>query len=272
MATLRWPGSGNALHKTRCRDRPAQSVPTDQQPAAGVAERAETPTKTRHLCPVIEWIIRPTVTDGGRKAPALRFGDLRVQALAGAAPALLFTVTGITNRSLRALGDRRAAPPIQHEPGQLRPAPAGPQRPDQMGSGAQPLRLIRDGLPFAHIYTKVCDRALRPLMALDRPHAPPELAAALDTLDPARYQPHRQSPRPHHLAPATRHAPSPTTRPGRQHASPAAIRRHQSATQDQHQSRGTEGALARCGSEPARRRSRNTGDADITSRSARGVV
>ncbi|MBF8189076.1 hypothetical protein ITP53_25745 [Nonomuraea sp. K274] len=36
------------------------------------------------MSPVIERITRPTVTDDGRKAPALRFGDLRVQALAGA--------------------------------------------------------------------------------------------------------------------------------------------------------------------------------------------
>jgi hypothetical protein len=58
---------------------------------------------TALVSPVIERITRPTVTDGGRKAPALRFGDLRVQALAGATAAMLFTVTGITNRSLRAL-------------------------------------------------------------------------------------------------------------------------------------------------------------------------
>ncbi|MGH3196043.1 MAG: hypothetical protein ACRDNT_08945 [Streptosporangiaceae bacterium] len=43
--------------------------------------------------------------------------------------------------------------------------------------------LTRDGLLFAHIYTKVYDHILRPLMAPDRPNAPPELTAALDTLD-----------------------------------------------------------------------------------------
>jgi hypothetical protein len=43
--------------------------------------------------------------------------------------------------------------------------------------------LTRDGLLFAHIYTKVYDHVLRPLMAPGRPNAPPELAAALDTLD-----------------------------------------------------------------------------------------
>jgi hypothetical protein len=55
------------------------------------------------VSPVIERITRPTVTDEGRKAPAPRFGDLRVQALAGTIAAMLFTVTGITSRSLRAL-------------------------------------------------------------------------------------------------------------------------------------------------------------------------
>ena len=43
--------------------------------------------------------------------------------------------------------------------------------------------LTRDGLLFACLYTKVYDHILRPLMAPDRPNAPPELTAALDTLD-----------------------------------------------------------------------------------------
>jgi len=58
---------------------------------------------TALVSPVIQRITRPTLNQDGRKAPALRFGDLRVQALAGALAAMLFTVTGITNRSLRAL-------------------------------------------------------------------------------------------------------------------------------------------------------------------------
>lgn len=45
----------------------------------------------------------PTVTTEGRRAPALRFGDPRVQALAGALSVSLLAVTGITNKSLRAL-------------------------------------------------------------------------------------------------------------------------------------------------------------------------
>ncbi len=42
------------------------------------------------VSPVIERITKPTVTGEGRKAPALRFGDLRVQALAGAMANMLF--------------------------------------------------------------------------------------------------------------------------------------------------------------------------------------
>ena len=38
-------------------------------------------------------------------------------------------------------------------------------------------------LVVAHFYTKVYNHVLRPLMAPDQPNAPPELAAALDTLD-----------------------------------------------------------------------------------------
>ena len=52
--------------------------------------------------PAFERIAQPTVTDEGRKAPALRFGDPRVQSLAGALPNLLFAACGITNKSLRA--------------------------------------------------------------------------------------------------------------------------------------------------------------------------
>ena len=55
------------------------------------------------MSPVIEQITRPTLTGDGRKAPALRFGDLRVQALAGAIAAMLFAVPGITSRTLRGL-------------------------------------------------------------------------------------------------------------------------------------------------------------------------
>ena len=53
--------------------------------------------------PAFERIAHPSTSADGRRAPALRFGDPRVQALAGALCQSLFAVTGITNKSLRAL-------------------------------------------------------------------------------------------------------------------------------------------------------------------------
>ena len=138
---------------------------------------------TALVSPVIERITRPTVTGDGRKAPALRFGDLRVQALAGAVAAMLFTVTGITNRSLRALMTG-----LLHRPYSMNQASYDLARLARNGliarvPGRNRYTLTRDGLLFAHFYTKVYDHVLRPLMAPDRPNAPPELTAALDTLD-----------------------------------------------------------------------------------------
>jgi hypothetical protein len=135
------------------------------------------------VSPVIERITRPTLTGEGRKAPALRFGDLRVQALAGAIAAMLFTVTGITNRSLRALMTG-----LLHRPYSMNQASYDLSRLARNGliarvPGRNRYTLTRDGLLFACFYTKVYDHVLRPLMAPDRPNAPPELAAALDTLD-----------------------------------------------------------------------------------------
>ena len=138
---------------------------------------------TALVSPVIERITRPTLTGEGRKAPALRFGDLRVQALAGALAAMLFAVTGITNRSLRALMTG-----LLHRPYSMNQASYDLSRLARNGlieriPGRNRYTLTRDGLLFAHIYTKVYDHILRPLMAPDRPNAPPELTAALDTLD-----------------------------------------------------------------------------------------
>ena len=138
---------------------------------------------TALVSPVIERITRPTVTDDGRKAPALRFGDLRVQALAGAIAAMLFTATGITNKTLRGLMTG-----LLHRPYSMNQASYDLSRLARNGLITRvPARnrytLTRDGLLFAHFYTKVYDHVLRPLMAPDQPNAPPELAAALDTLD-----------------------------------------------------------------------------------------
>jgi hypothetical protein len=136
--------------------------------------------------PAFERIAQPTVTDDGRRAPALRFGDPRVQALAGASANLLFAVTDITNKSLRALmtgllGTPYSMNQASYDLARLRLNGLITRVPDH-----NRYTLTLDGIQFAIFYTKVHDRILRPLLATrDQPHPPPELRAALRVIDQA---------------------------------------------------------------------------------------
>ncbi|WP_034268054.1 hypothetical protein [Actinospica robiniae] len=49
--------------------------------------------------------------------------------------------------------------------------------------GTNAYRITPDGQRFAVFYTKLHNRRLRPLMAADRPPAPPEIRQPPDTLD-----------------------------------------------------------------------------------------
>jgi hypothetical protein len=49
--------------------------------------------------------------------------------------------------------------------------------------GRNRYRLTGDGLRFAIFYTKLHNRLLRPLLATDRPPAPPSVRNALHTID-----------------------------------------------------------------------------------------
>jgi hypothetical protein len=133
--------------------------------------------------PAFERIAHPSVDADGRRTPALRFGDPRVQALAGALCHTLLAAAGITNKSLRALMTG-----LLH----------APYTPGQMTYDLRRLRLaglIRridhtnryvltpDGIKVAVFYTKLHNRLLRPLLAADQPQAPPELRAALRAID-----------------------------------------------------------------------------------------
>jgi hypothetical protein len=133
--------------------------------------------------PAFERIAHPSVTADGRRTPALRFGDPRVMALAGALCATLLAATGITNKSLRAL---------------MTGLLAAPYTPGQMTYDLRRLRLaglIRriehtntyvlspDGIRVAVFYTKLHNRLLRPLLAADQPQAPPGLRQALRAID-----------------------------------------------------------------------------------------
>jgi hypothetical protein len=134
--------------------------------------------------PAFERIARPTLTEDGRRAPALRFGDPRVQALAGALATSVLAVTGITNKSLRALmtgllgGTTYSMNQASYDLARLRVNGLITRIPH-----TNRYRLTDDGLRFAIFYTKVHDRLLRPLLATDRPPAPSSIRKALHTID-----------------------------------------------------------------------------------------
>jgi hypothetical protein len=129
-----------------------------------------------------ERISQPSREEGQRTG-ALRFGDQRAMALAGALCVALNTVVGFTNKSLRALVSQLLD---------------GPYSTSQMTYDLRRLRLkglvIRvqhtntytlsdDGIRFAVTYTKLGRRVLPPLLALDHPPAPTELRQAFRVID-----------------------------------------------------------------------------------------
>jgi len=133
--------------------------------------------------PAFARISQPTLTEDGRRAPGLRFGDPRVMALAGALANTLCAVTGITNKSLRALmtgllGTAYTTNQASYELARLARNGLITRIPHR-----NLYTLTCDGVRFAIFYTKVHDRVLRPLMAGDQPQAPPPLRAALRTID-----------------------------------------------------------------------------------------
>ena len=113
----------------------------------------------------------------------MRFGDSRVQALAGALCVTVGAVTGITNRSLRALmtgllGTAYGMTQASYDLARLRYNGLIVRRPH-----TNTYDLTADGLRFAVFYTKVHNRVLTPLFAADQSQAPPQLRAALHTID-----------------------------------------------------------------------------------------
>jgi hypothetical protein len=133
--------------------------------------------------PVFERIAHPTVDAAGRRATAMRFGDSRVQALAGALCVTLPAVTGITNRSLRALmtgllGTPYGMAQASYDLARLRRNGLITRRPHANTYDPTP-----DGLKFAIFYTKVHDRVLTPLFAAGQPSAPPQLRTALREIE-----------------------------------------------------------------------------------------
>ena len=129
--------------------------------------------------PAFERIAHPTVNAEGRRTPALRFGDPRVMALAGALCQTLLAATGFTNKNLRVLiagllGSAYTPGQMTYDLRRLRLTGLIRRLPH-----TNRYVLTADGIRIAVFYTKVYNRLLVPLTAANQPQAPPELRAAL---------------------------------------------------------------------------------------------
>jgi hypothetical protein len=134
--------------------------------------------------PAFERIARPSQVDG-RRAPALRFGDPRVMALAGALAVTAHLIGGFSNKTLRQL----VASLLDAEYTQARCC-YDLRRLRLKGlivrlPHSNTYVLTDDGQRFAIFYTKVHNRLLRPLLAADTPPAPLQVRQALKVLDHA---------------------------------------------------------------------------------------
>jgi hypothetical protein len=132
--------------------------------------------------PAFERVAQSTLTEDGRRSPALRFGDPRVMALLGAL-CIGLNALGFTNRSLRAqvsqlLGAAYTVNQASYDLTRLRLNGLIERR-----SGTNTYHLTADGQRVAIFYTKVHDRLLRPLIAADQPPAPADLRHALQVID-----------------------------------------------------------------------------------------
>ncbi len=126
---------------------------------------------------LFERIQQPYVREGQRTG-ALRFGDQRAIALAGALCLTLHAVDGFTNRSLRALvagllGVPHRARQMTYDLRRLRLHGL-----IERAHGHR-YRLTPDGQRFAVFYAKLADRVLPPLFAASQPNSPPKLRRAL---------------------------------------------------------------------------------------------
>jgi len=133
---------------------------------------------------LFERIHQPDAREGQRTG-ALRFGDQRAMALAGALCTTLHAVTGFSNKSLRG-----------HVAGLL----GREYSPSQMSYDLRRLRLhgliqriprsntyilTSEGIRVAVFYSKLHNRLLRPLLDADKPPAPLDVRRALATLERA---------------------------------------------------------------------------------------
>ncbi len=135
---------------------------------------------------LFERVAAPSLEEGQRTA-ALRFGDPRVMALAGALCVAINAVAGFTNRSLRArvaglLGETYTAAQMTDDLRRLRRKGLIRRLPRSNTYALTPDG-TRVALFYTKVYTKVYRRVLSPLVAADHPPASPDLRQALRVID-----------------------------------------------------------------------------------------
>ena len=133
---------------------------------------------------LFERIHKPYVCEGQRTG-ALRFGDQRAMALAGALCLMVHAVTGFTNASLRGLvagllGRDYSTNQMTYDLRRLRLHGLIERIPH-----TNTYTLTPDGIRVAVFFTKLDRRLLHPLLGADRPPAPVEVRRALTTIDRA---------------------------------------------------------------------------------------
>lgn len=133
---------------------------------------------------LFERIHQPYVREGQRTG-ALRFGDQRAMALAGALCVMVHAVAGFTNQSLRGLvagllGRDYSTGQMTYDLRRLRLHGLIERIPH-----TKTYALTPEGIRVAVFYTKLDRRLLHPLLVADRPPAPPDVRRALATLDRA---------------------------------------------------------------------------------------
>jgi hypothetical protein len=133
---------------------------------------------------LFERIHQPYVREGQRTG-ALRFGDTRAMALAGALHHVLHAVTGFTNKSLRGhvaglLGQDYSQHQMSYDLRRLRLHGLIERLPR-----SNTYILTAEGIRVAVFYTKLQNRLLRPLLDADKPPAPIDVRRALTTLERA---------------------------------------------------------------------------------------
>jgi hypothetical protein len=151
-----------------------------QQMARQINARVLTMLRVGQSCAIenalFEGVSRPYVRDGQRTG-ALRFGDSRVMALAGALCLTVHAIAGFNNRSLRALvgallGTTYTSAQMTYDLRRLRLHGLIARIPNS-----------NSGIRVALFYTKVHDRLLTPLIAADKAPAPLPLRRALHAID-----------------------------------------------------------------------------------------